>query len=87
MTNPHGLSKDGDLLFICDGKDGLKVYDARKKEDLKLVRTLDGMETYDVITLGRTAIVVAKDGLYEFDYSNKENIHQVSKISISKPSL
>ncbi|HWJ29321.1 MAG TPA: hypothetical protein VNS32_22465 [Flavisolibacter sp.] len=87
MTNPHGLSKDGDLLFICDGKDGLKVYDARKKEDLKLIKTLDGMETYDVITLGRTAIVVAKDGLYEFDYSDKGNIHQVSKISISKSSL
>ena len=29
MTNPHGLSKDGDLLFICDGKDGLKVFDAK----------------------------------------------------------
>ena len=28
LTNPHGLGKDGDLLFICDGTAGLKVYDA-----------------------------------------------------------
>lgn len=83
MSNPHGLSKDGDLLFICDGKDGLKVYDAKKKDDIKLIRKLDGMEAYDVITTGHTAIVVAKDGLYEFDYSNKADIHQISKISIS----
>ena len=28
MTNPHGLGKSGDLLFICDGNAGLKIYDA-----------------------------------------------------------
>jgi len=26
MTNPHGLGKQGDLLFICDGNAGLKVF-------------------------------------------------------------
>jgi hypothetical protein len=30
------------------------------------------------------AIVVAKDGLYQYDYSNLNNIHQLSKISITK---
>ena len=28
LTNPHGLGKDGDLLFICDGSSGLKIYNA-----------------------------------------------------------
>ncbi len=28
LTNPHGLGKDGDLLFICDGTAGLKIFDA-----------------------------------------------------------
>lgn len=28
MTSPHGLGKDGNILFICDGDAGLKVYDA-----------------------------------------------------------
>ena len=28
MTNPHGLGIDNKNLFICDGDDGLKIYDA-----------------------------------------------------------
>ena len=28
LTNPKGLSKQGNILFICDGNDGLKVFDA-----------------------------------------------------------
>ena len=28
MTNPRGLSKDGNTLFICDGTAGLKIYNA-----------------------------------------------------------
>jgi len=35
MTNPHGLGKNGDLLFICDGSAGLKIYDA---SDPKTIR-------------------------------------------------
>ncbi|MBD0368901.1 MAG: hypothetical protein ICV53_22685, partial [Flavisolibacter sp.] len=84
MTNPHGLSKDEDLLFICDGKDGLKVYDAKDANNVKLITTISGMETYDVITDNNIAIVVAKDGLYQFDYSDRNNIRQISKISLSK---
>ena len=39
MTNPHGLSKDGNLLFVCDGKDGLKIYDA-SHQACNLLKTL-----------------------------------------------
>jgi hypothetical protein len=83
MTNPHGLSKDGDLLFICDGRDGLRVFNAADVYDIKLIKQLTGLETYDVIAYGNLAIVVAKDGLYQFDYSDTTNILQVSKIAIS----
>jgi hypothetical protein len=84
MTNPHGLAKDNNLLFICDGKDGLKVYDATDANNLKMMETISGIETYDVIAFDNTAIVVAKDGLYQFDYSDSNNIRQISKIAIQK---
>jgi hypothetical protein len=70
MTNPHGLSKDGNLLLICDGKDGLRILDAQNPRDIKPVSILKGMNTYDVITLGGIAIVTATDGLYLIDYRN-----------------
>ena len=84
MTNPFGLSKDGDLLFICDGKDGLKVYNAANANDLQLLKTISGLETYDVIAEDGRAIVVAKEGLYQFDYTNKDRITQLSKIALNK---
>ena len=69
LTSPQGLSKDGDLLFICDGTDGLKVYDASDVMNLQLIKQFPGLETYDVIANNKIAIVVAKDGLYQYDYS------------------
>ena len=60
MTRPQGLSKDGNLLFICDGPDGLKVYDASHVQNLKHLKTIGGMETYDVIAYNKRAIVVAR---------------------------
>lgn len=82
MTNPHGLSKDGDLLFICDGKDGLKIYNSTDVTNLELLQTISGIETYDVIAINKVALVVASDGLYQYDYSNPSNLKLLSKISV-----
>jgi hypothetical protein len=84
FTSPHGLSKDGNLLFICDGTDGLKIYNADDIMNLNLIKQISSLETYDVIAYNNMALVVAKDGLYQYDYSNINNIHFVSKLGILK---
>ncbi len=83
LTNPHGLSKDGNLLFICDGADGLKVYDANNVTNLQLIKHFTNLETYDVIAYNQIALVVAKDGIYQYDYSNTNDIHLVSKTNFA----
>ena len=82
LTNPRGLSKDENLLFICDGKDGVKVYDATDVNNLSLLKQITGIETYDVITWNKIALVVATDGLYQYDYSDIKNIKFLSKIGL-----
>ena len=84
LTGPQGLSKDGNILFICDGTDGLKVYNAADAMNLQLMKQFPGFEAYDVIATNKIAILVAKDGLYQYDYSSLNNIHLVSKINIPK---
>jgi hypothetical protein len=84
MTNPHGLSKDGDLLFICDGKDGLKIYNAANANSISLLKQINGPETYDVIAWNDVAIVSAADGLYQYDYSDPNNIKLLSKTGWKK---
>lgn len=72
MTNPHGLAKDGNLLLICDGKDGLRILDAAMPTAIREKARLQGMDTYDVIALDGIALVSAKGGLYLVDYRNPE---------------
>ncbi len=86
MGRPHGLAKDGDLLLICDGQFGLKAFNAAKPYDLKSLSTIGNIDTYDVIAMNKIALVVAKDGLYQYDYSDISNIRLLSKIHVeSKP--
>jgi hypothetical protein len=80
LTHPVGLSKDGNLLFVCDGKDGLKIYNTDDVSNLQLIKQSKDAETYDVIAENGLAIVLAKDGVYQYDYSDPGNIHLISKL-------
>lgn len=84
LTSPRGLSKDGNLLLICDGKDGLKIFDAGNASQVSLIRQVGGFEASDVTAIQGLAIVVAKDGLYLIDYSNAGNASVISKIQIDQ---
>jgi hypothetical protein len=82
MTSPHGLGKDGDLLFICDGNAGLKIYNASDPKTITnhLIYAYPNINTYDVIPLGNVLVLIGDDGLYQYDYSNILNIRLISSI-------
>lgn len=86
MTNPHGLGKNGDLLFICDGTAGLKVYNALNPQLLlsNLIYTYPGIVAYDVIPIGNVLVLIGDNGLFQYDYSNVKNITLLSTISVVK---
>jgi len=70
MSNPAGLSKDGNTLLVCDGPAGLKFYDAANPSSLTLKGKIQDILPYDVIALNGLALAVAQDGLYFINYSN-----------------
>jgi hypothetical protein len=81
LTNPHGLSKDGNLLFIGEGQEGLKVFDATDVMNIKLLKHIKGFDGFDVIAYNKIAMVVGKSGIRQFDYSNADDIRYLSTIS------
>jgi hypothetical protein len=86
MTNPHGLGIDNGILFICDGADGLKIFDAKdvnKITDNKLAH-YDKLTTSDIIPFQNVAMMIGEEGLYQYDYSDIKNIKLLSKLSIVK---
>lgn len=84
MTNPHGLGLDGTTLFLCDGADGLKVYDASDDYNLgnNLLNHFQNIQTYDVIPYNNNLIMSASEGIYQYDYTDLNNITQISLIPI-----
>jgi hypothetical protein len=86
MYNPHGLGKDGDLLFICDGAQGLKIYNAANHLTIteNLLYTYSDIDAYDVIPLGSILLMIGEDGLVQYDYSDISDITLLSTISVTK---
>ncbi len=85
MFNPHGLGIDHPVLFICDGADGLKIYDATNPlavSSNKIAHFPD-IDTYDVIPLGNVLMMIGHDGLFQYDYSDLGNIRLLSHIRIT----
>ncbi len=80
FTNPRGLAKEGDNLFICDGQDGLKILNAADANNITLTKTISGFEANDVIVNNGIAIVVATNGLYFIDYNNINSARVVGKL-------
>jgi hypothetical protein len=84
MTNPYGLGKDGDLLFICDGNAGLKVYDASDPKTIsnRLIYTYPNIKAFDVIPIGNILVLIGDEGLFQYNYSNVQNITLMSLIPV-----
>jgi len=82
LTNPHGLGIDGNTLFVCDGSDGLKVFDATDDMTITdhLISHYTEINTFDVIPYNNVLIMSAKEGIYQYDYSDPQNIVELSVI-------
>ncbi|MCG8696866.1 MAG: hypothetical protein MI922_02335 [Bacteroidales bacterium] len=84
MEEPYGLGIDNDVLFVCDGDAGLKIYDAtdKTKIDSNMIIKYPEVNAFDVIPLGEVLVMIGVDGLYQYDYKNIKDIYQLSHIPI-----
>jgi hypothetical protein len=84
MDSPYGLGIDKNQLFICEGTNGLKTFNATDPMDIKQIQQFKEMDTFDVIPLNGTLMLIGKDGLYQYDYSNPNSLKLLSKILVKK---
>jgi hypothetical protein len=84
MHNPHGLGIRDGVLFICDGDEGLKVYDASDVmaiDENQLAHFAD-IHAFDVIPVPQILLMVGEDGFYQYDYSDLSDIRLLSTIEV-----
>lgn len=66
MSNPKGLTLNGNDLFVCD--DNVKWYDTTDNVNLKLKATIN-QKAHDAIAVGKTLMLIGENGLTQYDYS------------------
>ena len=82
MNNPRGLSVDGNLLFVCDGNQGLVVFDVTDRTNPIVLSREMGFEANDVIAQNNIALVVSPDGIRQFDYTDPTSLTELSNLSL-----
>lgn len=87
MSSPHGLGIDNNILFICEGEHGVKVFDVTNENDIKQLSHLDQFFAYDVILRQGMATITGEDGIFQYSYSSEGVQGLISKIPVNRVSL
>ncbi|MEM8508008.1 MAG: hypothetical protein AAF717_09270 [Bacteroidota bacterium] len=82
MDEPYGLGIKENMLFICDGSSGLKVYDKSGVPDLPQLNHFKDIVTFDVIPLEDQLLMVGEGVLYQYEYLDNE-IRLLSSLSLN----
>ena len=85
MESPYGMTLIADILYVGEGKNGLKLFDASDRANLKEIKHDSSVEAYDIIahpTKPNLLLVASPTGFgqYEID-SETEDLSLLSWIS------
>lgn len=81
MDGPYGLGIKGNKIFVCDGDSGLKVYDKTDVENLVALNHFKDINTFDVIPLEKSLLMIGEEVLYQYEYLENE-IKLMSTLSL-----
>ena len=84
FDHPLGLGIDNKTLFLCDDYAGLKVFDITNSHAIQdnMIKHYSNINAYDVIPRSNKLIMVGADGVFQYDYSDLNNIIELSKIEV-----
>lgn len=85
LETPYGLGVDFPTLFVCRGTKGLSVFDISNPTNPEPRQTFPNAHAFDVIPLAKVLLMIGKDGLYQYDYSDPANLRLLSRIAVQPP--
>ncbi len=84
LTNPRGLSIDGNLLFICEAEYGWKIFDITNELNVKLVGDYSNIDAFDIIARAGTATITGKDGIFQYAYDLSGHAELIGSIPVQR---
>lgn len=83
LTNPYGLGMHNNLLFVCDGTAGLKVFDISVPTSPTLKKTLTSATYKDVIPTDDLLVCMVEGGMILYEYDNTGDTYLIEKSRIN----
>ncbi|NJL75991.1 MAG: hypothetical protein HC892_14195 [Saprospiraceae bacterium] len=77
MKSPYGMALIGRSLFVGEGKNGLKIFDATNSTSLSLLKWDTKVEAYDVIqhpTRKDLVLIAGPKGLGQYQIDNNNTL-------------
>ena len=78
MQEPKGLGTDGDYLFVCERFDGVKAFDISNPQNVQMIYESEVFPAVDLIPANGNLLVIGVDTIYQYDYSDINNIFRIS---------
>jgi len=87
MDHPHGLAVRNDILYLCEGDYGFKVFDVAdlEKIDKNLLSKHKDLNGYDVISLDNDVLLlIGTTGFYQYNSQDPKNLKLLSHIPVEE---
>lgn len=81
MESPWGLGMRGNRLYVCNGLNGLNVFDITDPIKPKLIKQLAGNTFYDVIIIEDLMVAMIEGGTALYDLGANDDITLAAKIT------
>lgn len=81
LEGPYGLGIKDNRLYVCNGSNGLNVYDISIPTNPQLVKKIQGDTFYDVIPTNDVLICMVQGGTVLYNYNPADELVKAAKIS------
>ena len=81
LNQPYGLGIKNNVLYVCCGTDGLKVFNASNSNNLVLENSYSG-NVKDIIPLDNTLITVGNNSITQYSYGANYTLIPISVLNL-----
>jgi len=81
FENPRGMAINNNILYLCNGDDGLKVIDITNTPNISTINEINFINANDVIFKNNILTITGTDGVYQYNCLNPLDLKFISKIS------
>ncbi|KPM49247.1 hypothetical protein [Jiulongibacter sediminis] len=84
MQNPQGLAADGDKLYVCEGQNGMAIFDITDPEFPQLEDYKTDVKPFDVIAFGNKLILTGENGISQYATNETDQLQLLSTIQLGE---